>query len=96
MRIPTLEDRLAVREKPASPPVMFQTWSNLLFLHWEIDRDEIAKRIPDRLSVDLHEGKTYLGLVPFFMRKVRPRFLPTMPGVSNFLLLKIIEYVHDE
>ncbi|MBT7215617.1 MAG: DUF2071 domain-containing protein [Verrucomicrobia bacterium] len=96
MRIPTLEDRLAVREKPASSPVMFQTWSNLLFLHWEIDAQEIAKRIPDRLSVDLHEGKTYLGLVPFFMRKVRPRFLPTMPGLSNFLELNVRAYVHDE
>lgn len=96
MRIPTLEDRLAVREKPASSPVMFQTWSKLLFLHWEIDVQEIAKRIPNRLSVDLHEGKTYLGLVPFFMRKVRPRFLPQMPGLSNFLELNIRAYVHDE
>ena len=90
------EDRLAVREKPASSPVMFQTWSNLLFLHWEIDVQEIAKRIPNRLSVDLHEGKTYLGLVPFFMKKVRPRFLPQMPGLSNFLELNIRAYVHDE
>ena len=96
MRTPTLEDRLAIREKPTGSPVMFQTWNNLLFLHWEINPNEIAKRIPDRLSVDLHEGKTYLGLVPFFMRKVRPRFLPQMPWLSNFLELNVRAYVHDE
>lgn len=96
MKIPTLEDRLAVREKPTRSPVMFQTWSDLLFLHWEIDPDEISKRIPDRLTVDFHEGKTYLGLVPFFMKKVRPRFMPPMPWLSNFMELNVRAYVHDE
>lgn len=75
---------------------MFQSWNNLLFLHWEIEPQEIAKRIPDRLSVDLYEGKTYLGLVPFFMRNVRPRFLPQLPWLSNFLELNVRAYVHDE
>jgi len=78
--IPTMADRLAVRKKATGSPVMFQ----------------IRKRIPDRLSVDLHEGKTYLGLVPFFMKKVRPRFLPAVPWLSNFLELNVRAYVHDE
>lgn len=96
MKSPTLEDRLEVRKKPSGDPVMYQTWSNLLFLHWEIDPAQIAARIPEGLSVDLHEGKTYLGLVPFFMRKVRPRFLPAVPWLSNFLELNVRAYVHDE
>lgn len=96
MKSPTLEDRLAVREEPTRSPVMFQTWSDLLFLHWEIDPDEISNRIPDRLSVDLHDGKTYLGLVPFFMKKVHPRFVPSMPWLSNFMELNVRAYVHDE
>jgi uncharacterized protein YqjF (DUF2071 family) len=96
MKLPTLEDRLAVREEPTSSPVMFQTWSNLLFLHWEFDPDEISARLPAPLSVDLHEGKTYLGLVPFFMKKVRPRFVPSMPPLSNFMELNVRAYVHDE
>ncbi|MFT6178333.1 MAG: hypothetical protein ACJAQT_002627 [Akkermansiaceae bacterium] len=93
---PTTKDRLTPRERPTRSPVMFQTWSDLLFLHWEIDPAEIKKRIPDRLSVDLHEGKTYLGLVPFFMRKIRPRFLPSVPWLSHFLELNVRAYVHDE
>ncbi len=96
MKHPTLDDRLAVRDKPSRSPVMFQRWDELLFLHWEIDTEVIQKRIPEGLTVDLHEGKTYLGLVPFFMRKVRPRFLPWAPWLSNFLELNVRAYVHDE
>ena len=91
-----MSDRLSVREKPSSSQVMFQRWSQLLFLHWEIDPDLIKERLPDHLSVDIHEGKTYLGLVPFFMQKVRPRFLPCVPWLSNFLELNIRVYVHDQ
>lgn len=75
---------------------MYQTWSDLLFLHWEIDPIEIEKRLPAGLSVDLYEGKAYLGLVPFFMQKIRPRFLPSVPWLSNFLELNVRTYVHDE
>ncbi|MBC8149439.1 MAG: DUF2071 domain-containing protein [Verrucomicrobiaceae bacterium] len=75
---------------------MFQRWSELLFLHWEIDPDLVKERLPDHLSVDIHEGKTYLGLVPFFMQKVRPRFLPCAPWLSNFLELNVRVYVHDQ
>lgn len=35
MKSPTLQDRLAARAKPAGSPVMFQTCSDLLFLHRE-------------------------------------------------------------
>jgi len=95
MGTPTLSDRLAVREKPNSSHVMLQRWSELLFLHWEIDPHLIQKRIPDRLTVDTFEGKTYLGLVPFFMQKIRPRFLPCVPWLSNFLELNVRAYVYD-
>ncbi|YCM45779.1 DUF2071 domain-containing protein [Verrucomicrobiaceae bacterium 227] len=96
MRLPTLDDRLAVRERPRTHPVMFQTWRDLLFLHWEIDPKIIQARLPSGLTVDLHDGKTYLGLVPFFMKKVRPKFLPCIPWLSNFMELNVRAYVHDE
>lgn len=95
MNVPTLQDRLAVREKPVASPVMYQTWRDLLFLHWEIDPAEIRSRIPEQLEVDLFEDRCYLGLVPFFMQKVRPRFLPPVPWLSNFLELNVRTYVHD-
>lgn len=95
MKTPTLDDRLAARLAPTRSPVMFQTWSDLLFLHWEIDPDLIQARLPPGLTVDLHQGKTYLGLVPFIMKNVRPRFLPAVPWLSHFLELNVRAYVHD-
>lgn len=93
---PKLEDRLAMREKPPTSPVMFQRWSRLLFLHWEIPAEMIQARLPDGLHVDQHEGKAYLGIVPFLMEKVRPRFLPCVPWLSNFLELNVRTYVFDD
>lgn len=93
--IPTLADRELARSKPAGPPVMYQRWEDLLFLHWEWSPGELQGTLPPGLRVDTHHGKAYLGIVPFKMRAIRPRFLPAVPGVSNFLELNLRTYVHD-
>lgn len=74
---------------------MFQQWRELLFLHWEYSVAEIQRTLPDGLFVDTFAGKAYLGIVPFFMRNIRPRFLPAMPGISNFMEMNLRTYVHD-
>lgn len=72
---PTLEMRLKVRERPQRrTPVMYQKWHDLLFLHWEYDPQIIQRTLPAGLYVDTFEDKAYLGVVPFFMGDVRPRF----------------------
>ncbi|MDA7518095.1 DUF2071 domain-containing protein [bacterium] len=96
MPAPTLEERISYQEKPKGGPAMYQSWNDLLFLHWEIEIDVLKARIPKRLNVDLHEGKAYVGIVPFFMNKVRPKFLPCLPGLSNFLELNVRTYVYDQ
>ena len=75
---------------------MFQKWRELLFLHWAYDADEIQRTLPPGLYVDTFEGVAYLGLVPFFMQDVRPRFCPAIPGLSNFLETNLRTYVYDE
>lgn len=74
---------------------MYQSWRDLLFLHWEWDADEIQRTLPSGLTVDRHEGRAYLGVVPLKMRRVRPRFVPPIPGISNFLELNLRTYVRD-
>ena len=74
---------------------MFQRWRNLLFLHWLADPDQLQARLPSKLTLDLFAGQAYLGIVPFFMERVRPRFLPPVPGLSNFLELNVRTYVRD-
>ncbi len=74
---------------------MFQQWRDLLFLHWELPAAAIQATLPDGLFVDTFGGKAYLGVVPFFMQGIRPRFLPAVPGISNFMELNLRTYVHD-
>jgi uncharacterized protein YqjF (DUF2071 family) len=48
------------------------------------------------LTVDTFEGNAYIGVVPFFMRDVRPLFCPRLPGISDFLELNVRTYAYDE
>jgi uncharacterized protein YqjF (DUF2071 family) len=93
---PTLESRLAVRERPSLSHVMLQRWEKLIFLHWRWDADEIQRTLPPGLFVDTFQGDAWLAIVPFYMRGIRPRFCPSVPGISDFLELNVRTYVHDE
>ena len=95
MRQPTIEDRLLVRERPRSLSILRMRWEQLLFLHWTWDAGEVQKTLPPGLFVDTFEGHGWLGIVPFFMRRVRPRGLPCVPWLSDFLELNVRTYVHD-
>jgi hypothetical protein len=92
----TSEARLAAARRPDRSPVMHQSWRNLLFLHWRWNAEDIQVSLPPGLHVDLFDGSAWLGVVPFFMRCVRPRGLPAVPAISNFLELNVRTYVVDE
>lgn len=96
MPAPTFDQRLATRVRPQRAPVMYQTWDDLLFVHWEIDPADIQATLPPGLTVDTWEGKAYVGLVPFFMRKIRPTWFPAVPWLSYFLEMNMRTYVYDE
>lgn len=96
MPAPTLEQRLQARDRPDGRPVMYQRWSDLLFLHWRWDPAEIQASLPAGLTVDTHAGEAWMGIVPFWMGEVRPRWLPPVPGLSWFLELNLRTYVYDE
>ena len=97
MALPTVKQRIDSCCRPKDrQPVMYQKWRELLFLHWEVDPDEIQRTLPDGLTVDTYHGKAFLGLVPFFMKDIRPRFLPAVPGISNFLEMNLRTYVYDK
>lgn len=87
------EGQLSLRERPDQRVVMRQRWEELLFLHWEVNQDLIQATLPEGLQVDTFEGNAYLGVVPFFMRGVRPSFLPAVPGISDFMECNLRTYV---
>ena len=81
---------------PEQPVVMYQRWEELLFLHWSVLPKVIAKTLPPGLRVDTFNERAWIGVVPFFMSGVRPRFLPALPSVSFFQELNLRTYVIDE
>ena len=92
---PDVARRLELRQSPSSSAIGYQRWSELLFLHWKIDPRAIQATLPQGLFVDTYAGDAYLGLVPFFMQRIRPAWLPPLPWISWFLELNVRTYVHD-
>lgn len=96
MFVPTTIQRLEERKRPVGAPVMHQSWAELLFLHWSWDPAAVQRTLPRGLTVDTFEGQAWIGLVPFYMQRVRPRLCPTVTGLSDFLEVNVRTYVHDE
>ena len=81
---------------PTSPWIMRMRWHDLAFLHWKVDPDVLRPQIPADLEIDLHNGEAWLGVVPFRMESVAPRFVPDIPWMSAFPELNVRTYVtHD-
>ena len=78
---------------PASPWLMTQSWHNLLFAHWPVDAELLRRRVPPGLPLDLYEGQAWIGVIPFRMTNVAPRFAPALPWVSEFAELNVRTYV---
>ena len=74
---------------------MHQNWHHLLFLHWEIPVRELQDMIPPELTIDTHEGKAYVSLIPFTLSGVRPVMTPAVPFLSEFHEVNVRTYVHQ-
>lgn len=79
------------------PPTSFaplgMRWHDLLFAHWPVDADALARHIPAPLELDTYQGQAYIGLVPFRMSAIRLRPFPGLPGLSAFAEMNVRTYV---
>jgi uncharacterized protein YqjF (DUF2071 family) len=78
---------------PAAPWVMAQTWHDLLFAHWPIPIADLRPLVPAQFALDIFDGQSWVGIVPFWMSGVRPRGVPAIPGLSRFPELNVRTYV---
>ena len=78
---------------PQSAWVMTQAWEQLLFAHWPVKAETVADLLPRSLELDLFDNSAWIGVVPFAMKNVHPRFTPAVPVLSNFLELNVRTYV---
>jgi uncharacterized protein len=78
---------------PSGPWVLFMGWHDLLFMHWPVDESALRPLIPSTLSLDTFDGSAWLAITPFRMSDVHPRYLPSVPLLSNFPELNVRTYV---
>lgn len=75
------------------PWVMRQVWHDLLFAHWPVSPSSLREMVPRSLTLDTWNGQAWIGVVPFRMSGIRPRFLPPLPWLSAFPELNVRTYV---
>jgi uncharacterized protein YqjF (DUF2071 family) len=56
--------------------VLSMRWHDLLFVHWPIRPALLRPLIPSLIELDTFEGWGWIGIVPFYMTGVRPRYIP--------------------
>lgn len=72
---------------------MTQTWHDVLFAHWPVDRGVLEARLPRSCPLDLFAGQAWLGIVAFEMSNVAPRLVPALPWLSAFPEINVRTYV---
>jgi len=69
------------------------SWTDLLFLHWPVDANRLAKHIPEGLEIDTFNGSAWIALVPFKMTDCAFRGFGWAPGLTNFYECNVRTYV---
>lgn len=94
------EYRLRTTQKPQPLPAgrwaIAQRWNDLLFAHWPLPADAIAGVLPPWLAVDTFQGSAWLGIVPFWLDRIKFRGMPAIPGTYGFPDLNLRTYVRDK
>lgn len=85
-------------DHPTEVPVpgralMTQMWEHVTFVHWAFDPDAVRRLLPPGLEVDTHDGRAWVGLVPFAMRRIAPVGLGAIPYLGSFPETNVRTYV---
>ena len=73
-----------------------QDWRDLTFVHWAVDPSVVAPLMPPGVRPDVHQDRTYVGLVPFRMVGVSLGRGPGIPYFGTFLETNVRLYSVDE
>ena len=92
---PPAETGSVLRRDAPAPWIWSQRWSDLLFLHWRVPAQSIQHRLPPGVEVEEYEGTAWVSFV-LFRLKVRPRWLPFVPGLSTLTEVNLRTYVRAE
>ena len=80
---------------PGGPWAMTQRWNNLLFAHWPVNKEQLARLLPPELVIDTFDGEAWVGVVPFAMDQIELRGWTQIPGANRFPELNLRTYVRE-
>jgi len=81
---------------PQSGWSYYQEWNDALFLHWRVDAVQLRTLLPKGFELDLIDGDAWVSVVAFTMERMRPRWLPAFPPISDFHELNVRTYVRSD
>ncbi|WP_225753938.1 YqjF family protein [Actinotalea sp. Marseille-Q4924] len=76
--------------------IMGQAWRDLTFVHWRADPAVVAPLLPAGTHPDVHDGATWVGLVPFRMVGAGVGRGPAIPYLGTFAETNIRLYSVDD
>jgi uncharacterized protein YqjF (DUF2071 family) len=76
--------------------MMGQAWRDLTFLHWRVAPGAVAPLLPPGTRPDVHDGSSWVGLVPFRMVGAGVGRGPAVPWLGSFEETNVRLYSVDE
>ncbi|AXT85746.1 hypothetical protein C6I20_11470 [Aeromicrobium sp. A1-2] len=78
------------------PRLMRQDWTRLTFIHWAVEPAMVAPLLPLGTRPDVLDGVTYVGLIPFEMRRAGFGLGPAVPFFGDFAETNVRLYTVDD
>ncbi|MCZ2850153.1 YqjF family protein [Modestobacter sp. VKM Ac-2978] len=91
----TAESITPTTPRPVSRTVFTQGWRDVTFLHWAVDPALVAPLLPAGTRPDELDGATYVGLIPFRMRRIGLLGAPGLPYLGSFAETNVRLYSVD-
>jgi uncharacterized protein YqjF (DUF2071 family) len=91
-----LDPVTAAPPRPVDVAVFQQRWNDLTFVHWPVPPEAVAPLLPPGTHPDVHDGSSWVGLVPFEMSHVGILGTPPLPYLSRFAETNVRLYAHDD
>jgi uncharacterized protein len=78
------------------PVVIDQQWADVTFVHWPVRPEAVARLCPPGTRPDVFNGLTYVGLIPFEIRRTTLSTALPLPYFGSFAETNIRLYSIDD
>ncbi len=75
---------------------MQQHWRDITFVHWRVDPERVARYMPEGVRPDVHDGSSWVGLIPFRMVDAGVGPGRPVPWLGTFLETNVRLYSRDD